>query len=87
MGGFHPYEFVITPDYQYVTISLFTKSIAPEVIPAGQCREFGAGNEVHFDGAKVRELAEIRVIGDIPVDFAHLECLWNERGKSWRISM
>ena len=51
MGGFHPYEFVITLDYQYVTISLFTKSIAPEVIPAGQCREFGAGNEVHFDGA------------------------------------
>ena len=21
--------------------------------------------------------------GDIPVDFTHLECLWNERGKSW----
>ena len=83
MGGFHPYEFVITPDYQYVTISLFTKSIAPEVIPAGQCREFGAGNEVHFDGAKVRELAEIRVIGDIPVDFADGEKFANACCKAW----
>ena len=39
------------------------------------CNDFGAGHEVHFDGTQVRVAAEIWMPGDIPVDFAHLECL------------